>query len=79
MAVVGMTAQCVTENVGSLADVDHDRFGAKRLAPQRQLDDIGGTVQILSGPERRMRKAVGDHHMITNSQVEHDQTSSSPG
>jgi hypothetical protein len=36
-------------------------------------------MQILSRAERRVRQAVGDHHMITHSQVKHDQTSSSPG
>ena len=55
VAVIEVT-QCVAENVGSLADVDHDRFRAERLAPQRQLDDVGGTMQILSGAERRMRR-----------------------
>ena len=35
--------------------------------------------KILSRAERRVRQAVGDHHMITNRQMEHDQASSSSG
>jgi hypothetical protein len=36
-------------------------------------------MQALRRAERRMRQAVGDHHMITYRQVEHAQDSSSLG
>jgi hypothetical protein len=36
-------------------------------------------VQVLRRPERRVWQAMGDHHVITNCQVEQDQASSSPG
>ena len=63
--------QLVGQDRGQFPDVDHRALRRQILAPQLQLDDVGGAVQLLGRAERRIGQAMGDHDVIADRQVEH--------
>ena len=53
-------------------DVDHDVVGVRgRL---ESVDDVGGPVKALRGPEHLPTEAVGDHHVVPDGHAEHGTT-----